>query len=139
MHIAHSTDASQSDTLEDAIIAPFTHRGRIFAPSIRAFEESGRILADLARRDGVTIATKRSLVNDTLLAASCREAGVMLVTRDGDHARIARWLKGFRHAAPWPGSDNQGATEPPPVKARERTPRAVERTVRPPPSDANAA
>lgn len=93
----------QVDALQNGLFAPFERRERILLPSRGAFAESGRILADLVSKDGVDLSkSKRSLANDTLLAASCREAGVVLVTRDRDFERIARHVRGFRHVAPWP-------------------------------------
>jgi predicted nucleic acid-binding protein len=89
--------------LENDVFAPFERRRRVFSPSSAAFKEAGRIFAALAERENLEIAgMKASLLNDVLLAASCRELGVTLVTRDKDHARIKKYLKGFRHMEPWP-------------------------------------
>jgi predicted nucleic acid-binding protein len=87
-----------------AIVDPFARRGRIFAPSPKAFEECGRILADLATRDGVKLAgTRRSFVSDILIATSCRENGVVLITNNAaDFRPIRRHLPSFRFEAPWP-------------------------------------
>lgn len=102
---AGARTGEQTEALERWTLAPFARRGRILVPSAQAFEASGRILADLVGKDGVELASARaSLPNDTLLAASCREAGATLVTRDGDFERIATHLRGFRHVAPWPVS-----------------------------------
>ncbi|HET9217298.1 MAG TPA: PIN domain-containing protein [Terriglobia bacterium] len=91
----------QVDALEAGVFGPFDRRSRVIRPSIGAFKESGRILAELALRDGIEPSrTKVSLVNDTLIAASCREAGITLLTRDSDYERIARHSRGFRHLAP---------------------------------------
>jgi predicted nucleic acid-binding protein len=58
--------------LESSILRPFERRGRVFAPSTLAFRESGRLLADLATREGwPAIHSNPSLANDALLAASC--------------------------------------------------------------------
>ena len=99
----------QIEAVEAGIFAPFERRRRVLVPSAHAFVECGRVLADLAVKEGLDLATaKRSLTNDVLLAVSCQEMGVTLVTRDSDYGRIARYLKGFRHVAPWPPV----ATEP---------------------------
>ena len=42
------------------------------------------------------------LVQDALLAASCRESGVTLITRDRDFDRFRRLLPGWKTTAPWP-------------------------------------
>jgi predicted nucleic acid-binding protein len=94
--------SEQADALEVGTIEPFERRRRLFAPSARAFIECGRILADMITRDGVIYAdTDRSLVNDVLLAASCREQGITLLTTDRDFQRIARHLKGFKFLPPF--------------------------------------
>jgi len=95
--------AEQVGALTEGIVAPFERRHRLFAPSPRAFAECGRVLVDLITREGVVYADpSRSLVNDVLLATSCRERGITLVTGDGDFKMIARHLKGFRHLPPFP-------------------------------------
>jgi hypothetical protein len=46
----------------------------VFAPSRAAFAESGRVLAALAARQGwQLVEEKASLLNDALIAQSCRE------------------------------------------------------------------
>lgn len=88
----------------EALIGAHASRGRTIAPSFAACVQAGRVLADLARHERMPVAdAPRSLVADVLLAASCREADVTLVTGNhGDFARIARHLRGFRCTAPWP-------------------------------------
>lgn len=89
--------------LELAVFEPFERRGRIFAPSARAFRESGRLLAELAEREGWEgVLSNPSLGNDALLATSCRESGVTLITRDRDFDRFQRLLGQWRHVGPWP-------------------------------------
>ena len=89
--------------LESSILRPFECRGRVFAPSTLAFRESGRLLAELAAREGwAAIHLNPSLANDALLAASCREHGFTLVTSDGDFDRFQPFLGRWRHVKPWP-------------------------------------
>ena len=85
------------------VFEPFERRRRVFTPSSAAFAESGRVLAALAARDGRhVVAEKPSLLNDALIAVSCREQGIMLITNDGDFMRLSPLIKGFQHATPWP-------------------------------------
>jgi predicted nucleic acid-binding protein len=58
----------------------------------------------MARRDKRELRTlPKSLVNDYLLAASCRESGVTLVTQDvSDFESIKRYIK-VQFTQPWPG------------------------------------
>jgi predicted nucleic acid-binding protein len=89
--------------LESAVFRPFERRGRIFAPSATAFRESGRLLAELAEREGwEAVLTNPSLANDALLATSCRERGITLITSDRDFDRFRPLLGQWRHARPWP-------------------------------------
>ncbi len=89
--------------LESSIFRPFERRGRLFTPSVMALRESGRFLAELAAREGwAAIHSNASLANDALLAASCREHGITLVTNDGDFDRFVPSFGRWRHVKPWP-------------------------------------
>jgi predicted nucleic acid-binding protein len=93
----------QRDAVDD-LVRPYATRDRVFGVSFTACREAGRALAALATRERVRLATAPpSLTNDALLAASCREADVVLVTRNfKDFSRLQRQLRGFRFIAPWP-------------------------------------
>lgn len=98
---ARTADAARH--VQRGIFEPFERRQRVFAPSSAAFVESGRVLAAIAGREGWQLLDEKpSLLNNALIAASCREQAVTLITRDGDFKRLAPFIKGFRHAAPWP-------------------------------------
>ena len=87
--------------LETMIVAPFERRDRVFAPSYAAWKESGRVLAEILGPSNWPSVT-RSFVNDTLLAMSCREAGMVLVTSNvNDFQRIAA-VRDFDFVSPWP-------------------------------------
>lgn len=89
--------------LQTEVFAPFERRGRVVIPSAAAFKDCGRVLVDLIAKEGIVYAdTKRALVNDVLLATSCREHGIVLITSDGDFHMIRRHVKGWRTMAPWP-------------------------------------
>ena len=82
------------------LIAAYSTRDRVFVPSLAAYVEGGRVLAALGAREGVDISRAGSLVADVLIAASCREATVKLVTENiRDFATVQRHLRGFRFAA----------------------------------------
>ena len=94
--------------VQRGVFEPFERRRRVFAPSSAAFAESGRALAAVAEREGWQLLDdKPSLLNDALIAASCREQGITLITKDGDFKRLAPFVKGFRHAAPWPAATDE--------------------------------
>jgi predicted nucleic acid-binding protein len=92
----------QARVLERDVIQRFARVNRVFTPSADAFSTAGTLLATLARREGWTADAQPSLVHDALLAASCRESGVTLITRDRDFARFKGLLRGWRFVAPWP-------------------------------------
>ena len=96
---AGARTAAQEDAVGD-LIAAYVARERTIVPSLSAYVEGGRVLSALGARDGVDIARAGSLVNDVLIATSCREAGVRLVTENThDFALIQRHLRGFRFVA----------------------------------------
>ena len=95
--------ARTTEAARGGVFDPFERRRRVFAPSPTAFIESGHALAAVATREGwQRLDENPSLLNDTLIAASCREQGITLITKDGDFNRLAPFMKGFRHAEPWP-------------------------------------
>jgi predicted nucleic acid-binding protein len=92
-----------SKTLHANVIEPFERRGRVIVPSYAAWKETGSVLSTLfssGRSSWPDVS--RSFVNDVLLAMSCREAGVVLVTENvRDFSRIAA-VRPFDFVAPWP-------------------------------------
>ena len=88
--------------LEQEVVQRFARANRVFTPSADAFSAAGKLLATLANREGWTADAHPSLVHDALLAASCRESGVILITRDRDFGRFKSLLRGWRFVAPWP-------------------------------------
>ena len=68
--------------------------GRVFAPTFAAWKRAGEVLAKLSATEGVPLRSfGRSFLNDVLLAASCRETGVVLVTNNHrDFTRIHQVL-----------------------------------------------
>ena len=83
----------------DALFAPDQARGKTIVPTLDAYSHAGRVLSTLALREGVETADC-VLVADALIAASCREAGAVLVTDNVRHfTALQRHLSGFRFAA----------------------------------------
>jgi predicted nucleic acid-binding protein len=96
---AGARTAGQETAVND-LIAAYVTRDRGIVPSLSAYVEGGRVLAALGAREGVDVSRAGSLVNDVLIATSCREAGVQLVTGNAsDFALIQRYLRGFRFVA----------------------------------------
>lgn len=100
---AGARTAAAARDLKQGVFEPFERRRRVFAPSAASFVESGRALAAAVAREGRQLLDENpSLLNDALIAASCREQGITLITKDGDFKRLAPFVKGFHYAAPWP-------------------------------------
>jgi predicted nucleic acid-binding protein len=98
---ARSTQAGRD--VQQGVFEPFERRRRVFAPSNAAFAKSGRVLAALAALEGWQLLDEKpSLLNDALIAVSCREQGITLITRNGDFKRLSPFVRGFHYTAPWP-------------------------------------
>jgi predicted nucleic acid-binding protein len=105
---AGARTAAAARDVQRGVFAPFERRRRVFAPSSAAFAESGRVFAAIAAREGSRLLDEKpSFLNDLLIAASCREQGITLITRDRDFKRFAPFVNGFRYAAPWPAAADQ--------------------------------
>lgn len=93
--------------LERNVLNVFERTDRVIAPSTRAWQTSGDVLAAMARKEGLELARiAKSFANDLLLALSCRENGCVLVTsNDRDFTRIRRFVP-FEFVPPWPGQAN---------------------------------
>jgi predicted nucleic acid-binding protein len=88
----------------DALVEPYVRSDRMVTPSRWAFQQAGRLLQDLASKEGAVLAdTSRSLYADILIAVTAREIDAILVTENAkDFARIQRHLRGFRYVEPYP-------------------------------------
>ncbi|HUQ83324.1 MAG TPA: PIN domain-containing protein, partial [Gemmatimonadaceae bacterium] len=64
------------------LLEAYAGRNRVVVPTFEAYRQGGRVLASLATHEGVDVSRAGSLVNDVLIATSCREAGVRLVTEN---------------------------------------------------------
>jgi predicted nucleic acid-binding protein len=96
---AGARTSAQEQAVRD-LIESYGSRGRVIVPSLAAYLQSGRVLAALGAREGVDVSRAGSLVNDVLIATSCREARVRLVTENpGDFAMLQRHLRGFGFVA----------------------------------------
>lgn len=100
--VGGTTPATVRD-IRDNIVRPLQRRRRIFTPSHGAWDVSGEAIGRMVRRTNRELRTlPKSLIHDYLLAASCREAGVTLITENlADFEEIRRYIK-FEVRAPWP-------------------------------------
>ena len=88
---------------EDGLLRPYVERGLVFAPSFSAWKRSGEVIAALSRNRRIDRdALNKAFANDILIAASCAEQGVTLVTRNTrDFSLIAEEIP-FAFVEPWP-------------------------------------
>lgn len=87
------------------LVEPFERRGRLLAPSYTAWRRSGEIIAALIARGELSVGgIPRSFANDTLIAASCREAGVTLITENVRDFKRIQIVERIEFAEPWPAS-----------------------------------
>lgn len=102
---------SASIALELNVLGPFERRNRLAVPSYEAWKLAGKVMSQLAALDGRPVAgMSRSFVNDVVLAATCREHGLILVTENvRDFTVIGKRLV-FDWVQPWPGTDFQGGS-----------------------------
>lgn len=72
-------------------------------PSRQAWSRAAEIIAQLARDEGLDRRTlPAGFANDVLIAASCREHGLTLITENvRDFARIQNRMA-FEYVVPWP-------------------------------------
>jgi predicted nucleic acid-binding protein len=88
--------ASAASRLQRHVLAAFENRGRVFAPGYAAWKVAGRALAELSQE------TTRAFCNDVLIAASCREHGITLITRNARDFERIREVLDFEFLAEWP-------------------------------------
>jgi predicted nucleic acid-binding protein len=107
--LAGASSSADRRKLERHVLGVYARRGRILTPSQRTWERSGMVLGELARREGLELRRlSKAFGNDILLALSCREAGMVLVTDNAqDFARIARVTR-FAFIPPWPMPAHSG-------------------------------
>jgi len=98
-----AVDQRRGRDVYEGYVEPFEARQRIVTPSYASWRRSGEVVAALVQRRRLSPGGfSRSFLNDALLAVSCREAGVVLITlNSADFSRI-RTVEPFRFVTPWP-------------------------------------
>jgi predicted nucleic acid-binding protein len=91
--------------VEQNVLSAFVRPHRVITPSAAAWHRSGDVLAAMAKQEGLELSrVSKAFGNDILLAASCREAGCVLITDNvRDFSRIQRFID-FAFIKPWPGA-----------------------------------
>lgn len=88
----------------DAWVAPFEDLGRVITPSHGSWTRAALIMARLVERGRMSAGRfSRSFLNDCLIAASAREHGFIVVTRNTrDFALIRGVERRLEFVPPWP-------------------------------------
>jgi predicted nucleic acid-binding protein len=99
---------SEEDYLEyySDWVTPFEELGRIVTPAHSTWVRAALIIARLVGRGKISRGgISRSFLNDCIIAASLRENGLTLVTRNLDDFHLIGSVEnGVRYAPPWPGA-----------------------------------
>jgi len=101
--VGATTDAKVRSIME-TLVGPLQRVRRVITPTHAAWQSSAEAIARMSRKESRDLRSiPKSLVNDYLLAASCREAGATLITGNvSDFAAIRRYIR-LEYMAPWPG------------------------------------
>jgi predicted nucleic acid-binding protein len=98
-----ATKPAVARDLAAGIAGPFARTKRLVAPSHRAWTRAAEVIAELVWHDGLDRGNlPAGFANDALLAASCRENGLTLITENArDFRRIQKRMP-FEFVAPFP-------------------------------------
>lgn len=101
-----ATGPAMAKDLVEGLAGPFTRTRRVVVPSQRAWTRAAEVIAQMAWHDGLNRSSLPcGFVNDVLIAASCRENGLTLVTENvRDFRRIQERMQ-FEYVTPWPGTE----------------------------------
>jgi len=101
--LAGALDARREKLIYESLIEPFERRGRVVAPSFAAWKRAGGIISRLVQQKRMSAGGfSRSFMNDCLLAASCREQGFTLVTKNVRDFALIRRVESVEVVEPWP-------------------------------------
>lgn len=101
--LAGAVDGKRARQIQESYITPFETRSRIVTPTYHAWKRSGEVIAALVQKKMVSPGGfKRSFLNDVLLAMSCREAGMTLITLNTKDFTLIRQVNRFECVPPWP-------------------------------------
>lgn len=101
--LAGAISAKALSEIERSLITPFEKRGRLIIPTWRAWKRSGQMVAELIARKALSPGGHtRSFLNDALIAASLREEGNTLITRNLEDFTLLAKVEIFRFVEPWP-------------------------------------
>jgi predicted nucleic acid-binding protein len=101
--LAGAIHGAREKLVLESLIEPFERRGRLITPTYASWKAAGLIMAKLVQRRLLSPGGfKRSFQNDCLLAASCREQGLVLISANRDDFALIQRVHSFTLEAPWP-------------------------------------
>lgn len=101
--LAGAVDRRRAHEIHENLIAPFERRNRVVTPSFDAWKTAGRIMATLLERRRVSRGGfARSFPADCVLAASCAEEELTLITANARDFELIRTVVDVSIAPPWP-------------------------------------
>ena len=101
--LAGAIDERREKLVLESLIEPFERRDRLITPTYSAWKAAGVMMARLVQRNLLSPGGfKRSFPNDCVLAASCRENGLVLLTDNREDFELIRRVYSFEVEAPWP-------------------------------------
>lgn len=85
-----------------SFVEPFLEAERVLVPSQSSWQHAGRVLSRLGAEHGVDV-RRSSIHHDAIIAASARETGFTVVTRNlSDFQLISPYLSQLVFAPPYP-------------------------------------
>lgn len=85
-----------------SFVEPFLEVKRVMVPSQSSWQHAGRVLGHLAGEQGVDV-RRSSIHHDALIAASARESGFTVVTRNlSEFELMSPYLSQLKFVAPYP-------------------------------------
>jgi predicted nucleic acid-binding protein len=101
--LAGAVNARRRRLVEESLVNPFERRGRVVTPTFAAWKDAGRVVSQLVERKLISAGGfKRSFLNDCLLATSCREKGLCLITLNRSDFDLIDEVYRFDYLEPWP-------------------------------------
>lgn len=101
--LAGAVSTQLAREIQAQFIGPFEAVGRVITPTHRAWRRAGGIMALLVETKRVSPGGfKPSFIGDCLLAASAREHGFVLVTRNTQDFDLIRPAEPLEVVQPWP-------------------------------------
>jgi predicted nucleic acid-binding protein len=101
--VVGASSESKAREVRDVLLGPLIRAGRVVTPTHAAWDQAGFAVAEMVRKERRDLRNiPKSLMNDFLLAASCREVGATLITDNAsDFSLIRKYLR-HEYVSPWP-------------------------------------